>query len=219
LKKGPLPIAQALQIGIQIADALDRAHRAGIVHRDLKPGNILLTGSGASTQAKLLDFGLAKLTAPVAAAAAGTMVTQAQTAGHDLTGDGAIVGTTRYMAPEQLEAGPIDGRTDIFALGTVLYEMATGKKAFEGKSRRRRKSCGLRSRRLPSRIRPFSQCLPPLRTDDGSRSSRRRVERHRRCGFAASTRSRHAKFLAPRERRIRSGRPTAVTSATGRRVD
>jgi eukaryotic-like serine/threonine-protein kinase len=133
LKKGPLPLAQVLQIGSQIADALDRAHRAGIVHRDLKPGNVLLTGSGTATQAKLLDFGLAKLTAP-ATAAVGSMVTQSPPAGGELTGDGAIVGTTRYMAPEQLEGGTVDGRTDIFALGAVLYEMTTGQKAFEGKS-------------------------------------------------------------------------------------
>jgi eukaryotic-like serine/threonine-protein kinase len=133
LKKGPLPLAQVLQIGIQIADALDRAHRSGIVHRDLKPSNIILTGAGASTHAKLLDFGLAKLMAP-AVAAVGSMVTQAPPVGGDLTGEGTVVGTTRYMAPEQVEGGTVDGRTDIFALGAVLYEMTTGQKAFEGKS-------------------------------------------------------------------------------------
>ena len=133
LAKGPLPLAQVLHIGTQIAEALDTAHRAGIVHRDLKPANIILTGAGSSTQAKLLDFGLAKLTAPAVAAVA-SMLTQAEPAGRDLTDAGSIVGTTRYMAPEQLEGGHIDGRTDIFALGAVLYEMTTGRKAFDGKS-------------------------------------------------------------------------------------
>jgi serine/threonine protein kinase len=126
LKKGGLPLDQALQLAIEIADALDKAHRAGIVHRDLKPGNIMLTKSGAM----LLDFGLAKTTA-VGAAAGLSML---PTTPPGLTAQGTILGTFQYMAPEQLEGKEADARTDIFAFGSVLYEMVTGRKAFEGKS-------------------------------------------------------------------------------------
>ena len=126
LDTGALPLEQALQIAIQIADALDKAHRQGIVHRDLKPGNIMLTKAGA----KLLDFGLAKLK-PVGGDA-GLTGLPTQSAG--LTGEGAILGTLQYMAPEQLESKEADARTDIFAFGAVVYEMVTGRKAFEGKS-------------------------------------------------------------------------------------
>jgi serine/threonine protein kinase len=126
LKKGALPLDQALQFAIQIADALDKAHRAGIVHRDLKPGNVMLTKSGAM----LLDFGLAKTTA--VGAAAGLSMLPTTPAG--LTAQGTILGTFQYMAPEQLEGREADARTDIFAFGDVLYEMVTGRKAFEGKS-------------------------------------------------------------------------------------
>ena len=125
LKKGALPIDQALRYATQIADALDTAHRAGVVHRDLKPGNVMLTNQGA----KLLDFGLAK-TLPVATTAGlSHLPTKA-----NLTAHGTILGTFRYMAPEQLEGHDTDGRTDIFALGTILYEMVTGRRAFEGGS-------------------------------------------------------------------------------------
>jgi len=124
LKKGPLPLEQVLRYGIEIADALDHAHRHGVVHRDLKPGNIMLTKSAA----KVLDFGLAKVRASETAAG----LTQPTDL---LTEQGAILGTLQYMAPEQLEAKDADARTDIFAFGAVLYEMATGKKAFEAKSR------------------------------------------------------------------------------------
>src|SRR5262245_52453899 len=127
LAKGALPLDQALQLAIQIADALDKAHRAGIVHRDLKPGNIMLTKSGA----KLLDFGLAKVT-PVAIAASG--LSMAPTGVSPVTMQGTILGTLQYMAPEQIEGQEADTRTDIFAFGCVLYEMLTGKKAFEGKT-------------------------------------------------------------------------------------
>ena len=126
LEKGALPLDQALQIAIEIADALDKAHRQGIVHRDLKPGNIMLTKTGA----RLLDFGLAKLR-PVGAAP-GVSAMPTQSAG--LTGEGSILGTLQYMAPEQLEGKEADARTDIFAFGTTVYEMATGKKPFEGTS-------------------------------------------------------------------------------------
>jgi serine/threonine protein kinase len=128
LTKGALPLEQALTIAIQIASALDTAHRAGIVHRDLKPGNIMLTKSGV----KVLDFGLAKL-APAASAGLAAM-TGAATQSAPLTGQGTIFGTLQYMAPEQLEGKEADSRTDMFAFGAVVYEMLTGKKAFEGKS-------------------------------------------------------------------------------------
>ena len=126
LEKGPLPLEQTLRCGIEIADALDKAHRQGIVHRDLKPGNVMLTRSGV----KLLDFGLAKAMAPATPTAAVTALpTRA-----DLTREGTILGTLQYMAPEQLEGKDLDARTDLFALGAVLYETATGKKAFTGNS-------------------------------------------------------------------------------------
>ena len=129
LAKGPMTLAQMLPVGMQIADALDRAHRHGIVHRDLKPGNVMLTKTGV----KLLDFGLAKSLAPPAALSSVTSLPTAATPEH-LTERGTILGTFQYMAPEQLEGGEADARSDIFALGAVLYEMATGRKAFDGKS-------------------------------------------------------------------------------------
>jgi len=126
LKKGLLPTEQVLQYAIQITDALDTAHKHAVVHRDLKPGNIMLTKTGA----KLLDFGLAKVRAAEAAAGMTALPTQTT----PLTGEGTILGTLQYMAPEQLEGAEADARTDIFALGAVIYEMATGRKAFAGKS-------------------------------------------------------------------------------------
>jgi len=127
LEKGPLPLEQVLKNGAQIADALDKAHRAGIVHRDLKPGNIMLTSSGA----KLLDFGLAK---PVEALSSGLTLTAAAAHQSPVTQEGMVVGTFQYMSPEQVEGKEVDGRSDVFSLGTLLYEMVTGKRAFEGKS-------------------------------------------------------------------------------------
>jgi serine/threonine protein kinase len=126
LKKGPLPLDHALQLAIQIADALAAAHRSGIIHRDLKPGNIMMTKSGA----KLLDFGLAKTTVP---AVAGNL-SMLPTTPPNVTAQGTILGTLQYMAPEQIEGQDADARTDIFAFGAVLYETLTGSKAFEGKS-------------------------------------------------------------------------------------
>jgi Tol biopolymer transport system component len=119
--KGPMPIAEALRLAVQITDTLDAAHRKGIVHRDLKPGNILVTKSGV----KLLDFGLAKMEPETT-----TLPEQAET----LTQEGVITGTLQYMAPEQLEGQKADARSDIFAFGAVLYEMVTGQRAFEGSS-------------------------------------------------------------------------------------
>jgi serine/threonine protein kinase len=130
LDKGALPADQALKFGVDIADALDRAHRAGIVHRDLKPGNIMLTKSGV----KLLDFGLAKFAATEKPASDLSGPPDPSAASRPLTEKGAIMGTFQYMAPEQLKGKDADARTDIFALGCVLYEMATGKSAFEHKS-------------------------------------------------------------------------------------
>lgn len=123
LERGALAIDQALQVAIAMCAALDRAHRSGIVHRDLKPRNIMLTPSGA----KLLDFGVAKTTAPA-------MVSGDGEASADHTAPGTILGTLQYMAPEQLEGRTADARTDVFALGCVLYEMVTAKKAFDARS-------------------------------------------------------------------------------------
>jgi serine/threonine protein kinase len=117
-----------LRFAIQLADALDKAHRAGVVHRDYKPGNIMLTKLGP----KITDYGLAKF-GP--AAQGGMDLSALPTAEKPLTEKGAILGTFQYMAPEQLEAKDTDARTDIFAFGAVLYEMLTGRRAFEGKSR------------------------------------------------------------------------------------
>ncbi|HEV2422601.1 MAG TPA: protein kinase [Candidatus Acidoferrales bacterium] len=129
LEKGPLPLDQALQLGAQIAGALDKAHRQGIVHRDLKPGNIMITPAGA----KLLDFGLAKPTGPALSNPLdGATMTAAPSS--PVTEQGVIMGTFHYMSPEQVEGKEVDGRSDLFSLGAVLYETVTGKRAFEGKS-------------------------------------------------------------------------------------
>ena len=125
LTRGALPLDLALGYAIQIADALDKAHRTGTIHRDLKPGNIFLTKAGA----KLLDFGLAK-TGATAIAATSTLPTRPP----DLTAPGTILGTIAYMAPEQLEGKGADARADIFAFGAILHEMTTGRKAFDGRS-------------------------------------------------------------------------------------
>ena len=128
LIKGPLPPEQTLRFAAQIADALAKAQKMGITHRDLKPSNIMLTKTGA----KLMDFGLAKGSglAPLA-----DVLTEMTAEQAKLTVEGTIVGTFQYMAPEQLEGKEADGRTDIFALGELIYEMATGKPAFAAKSR------------------------------------------------------------------------------------
>ena len=127
LNRGPLSVEEVLRYGAQVADALDKAHQQGVIHRDLKPGNIMLTKAGA----KVLDFGLAKQAQATSASAS---VLTAMTAGKPLTVEGTIVGTYQYMAPEQIEGSEADTRSDIFALGCVLYEMATGKRAFAGKT-------------------------------------------------------------------------------------
>ncbi|MFI5372201.1 MAG: protein kinase [Candidatus Eisenbacteria bacterium] len=133
LTRGALPTADVFRFGAQIADALDRAHRAGVVHRDLKPGNVMLTRSGA----KLMDFGLARATGLAAPGTSGlsmAALTQSPTVASPLTAEGTIVGTFQYMSPEQLEGREADARSDLWALGCVLYEMATGRRPFEGRS-------------------------------------------------------------------------------------
>ncbi|HET6349420.1 MAG TPA: serine/threonine-protein kinase, partial [Candidatus Krumholzibacteria bacterium] len=130
---GALPIADIVLYGTQIANALEKAHRAGVVHRDLKPGNVMVTKTGA----KLMDFGLARGAGLAGAPGSGVTMaalTQSPTVAQPLTAEGTIVGTFQYMAPEQLEGRDADTRSDIWALGCVLFEMATGRHAFEGKS-------------------------------------------------------------------------------------
>src|SRR5262249_44264413 len=148
IQRGALPTDDVLRYGIQIADGLDRAHKAGIVHRDLKPGNVMLARSGA----KLLDFGLARSGGPVGSALSGI---NSPTMSRPLTTEGTIIGTFQYMAPEQLEGKESDERTDIWALGCVLYEMATGKRAFQGKSQ-----ASLISAIMGSEPAPISQVAP-----------------------------------------------------------
>jgi eukaryotic-like serine/threonine-protein kinase len=134
LAKGPLPLDRALQCAIEVAGALDHAHRNGIVHRDVKPANIMLTRSGA----KLMDFGIAKRRLAAGSHAHST----------SLTGQGTIVGTVRYMSPEQVEGRDTDHRSDLFSFGAVVYEMVTGRPAFEGS---RSRGAGLRAQaRLPA---------------------------------------------------------------------
>lgn len=131
LARGPLPLPEVLRLGAQISEALAAAHRQGITHRDLKPGNVMLTRSGA----KLLDFGLAKAARAVVDSSPDAETFQVAGSERPLTGRGALIGTFQYMAPEQLEGLEADARTDIFALGSVLYEMVTGTRAFDGKTR------------------------------------------------------------------------------------
>ncbi len=121
LAQGPLPLKQALSFALQIADALDRAHRAGVTHRDVKPGNIMVTRDGV----KLLDFGLARSSLAVSSISHASLE-------NAITAECAVIGTPQYMAPEQFEGRPADARADVWAFGAVLYEMFTGRKAFAG---------------------------------------------------------------------------------------
>ncbi len=156
LASGPLPQEEVLRHGRQIAEALAAAHRSGVVHRDLKPGNVMLTRSGV----KLLDFGLAKMgEQAVAADSSLTMKAESGTARTPLTAEGSILGTFQYMAPEQLEGKEADARTDIFALGAVLYEMATGKRAFAGKTQASLIASILKDQ--PAPISSFEGMTPP----------------------------------------------------------
>jgi serine/threonine protein kinase len=154
LANGPLPLEQVLKLGEQIADALDTAHRSGVVHRDLKPGNIMLTKSGA----KLLDFGLARLVKLAPNEQVGW--SEPTTESDRLTEPGTILGTWQYMAPEQLEGRDADVRTDIFSLGVVIFEMATGRPAFSGKSKASVIASILAS--TPPAISEFQKICPPV---------------------------------------------------------
>lgn len=162
LRKGGLPLDELLKVGIEVAEALATAHRAGIVHRDLKPGNIMLTRAGA----KLMDFGLAK---PVSVSGSGAgsapLLSAARTLSRPsplspLTTAGSIVGTIQYMAPEQIEGRDADSRSDIFAFGAVLYEMATGRRAFEGASQLSVASAILEKE--PEAISALEPLMPPM---------------------------------------------------------
>ena len=164
LQRGPLPLKQALTYGIQICEALEKAHRAGIVHRDLKPGNIMLTAAGA----KLLDFGLAKPFVAIAAKSASSSDLQMTSAAtlsltaltskaSPLTQQGSVVGTFQFMAPEVLQGKEADARSDIFSLGCVLYEMISGRRAFQGKSQLSVMTAILESEPEPlSKLQPLS---------------------------------------------------------------
>ena len=151
IKRGPILMKEFLEISIQIADALDKAHRQGLIHRDLKPGNIMLTKSGA----KLLDFGLAKIQMENSAPGV-----QSITQTTPLTGVGTLLGTMQYMAPEQLEGAEADTRSDIFAFGAVMYEMATGAKAFGGGSQASLIASILKEE--PRSVSEISPLLPPI---------------------------------------------------------
>jgi serine/threonine protein kinase/Tol biopolymer transport system component len=164
LDHGPLPLAEVLGIGREIASALDSAHRHDIVHRDLKPANIMLTKGGA----KLMDFGLAR---PAVLKAEAGGASDSPTMRRSLTGEGTIVGTLQYMAPEQLEGGEADARTDLWALGCVLHEMATGKPAFAGTS-----EASLIAAILKEAPRPLTQ-LQPLTPPALERVVRRCLEK------------------------------------------
>lgn len=141
--KGALPLDQALKLAAQIADALDRAHRAGVTHRDVKPQNIMLTRDGV----KVLDFGLAKSTSRTGFE---------ETLSKALTTEGTLLGTPQYMAPEQFEGKDADARSDIWAFGAVLYEMVTGQKAFQGKSYASLAGAILSADPAPMSVKPFT---------------------------------------------------------------
>ncbi len=175
LRKVPLPLEQVLKVGAEICEGLEKAHRSGVVHRDLKPSNIMLTKTGA----KLMDFGLAKTMVPIGESSASLA-----TMSRPLTTEGTIVGTFQYMSPEQVEGKEADVRSDIFALGAVLYEMITGKRAFEGKTTASTIAAILAGEPQPiSTIKPMSS--PALEAVDDGRVSQDR--RQLRSWFADDT--------------------------------
>jgi len=209
LVKGPLPIEAVLRHGIEIASALDAAHRQGIVHRDLKPGNVMLTKSGA----KLLDFGLAKA-GPLIAMSGLSQSADSPTVHQPLTEQGTIVGTFQFMAPEQLEGLEADARTDLFAFGALLYQMATGKPAFQGKTR-----TSLIAAIVSGSPQPISQIVPltppaldhvitkclEKDPDDRWQSARDLADQLRFIAAAGSKAGEAAPVLAKRKARARLG--------------
>ena len=220
LRKGPMQVSQLLKSAIEVCDGLDRAHRSGVVHRDLKPGNIMLTKSGA----KLMDFGLAKASLASANAASNlsmTLTTPAQS--HPLTAEGSVVGTFQYMSPEQVEGREADARSDIFALGTVLYEMATAKRAFEGKTAASAMAAVLE--RDPAPISTLQPTTPPaldrlVRTCLEKDPDERWQTAHdvklqlRQLADAASQTSAAVPAMAvPRKRRVGMAAPAALAMA------
>jgi serine/threonine protein kinase/Tol biopolymer transport system component len=220
LTRGPLPTSEVLKLGAQIADALDRAHRAGVVHRDLKPANIMLTRSGA----KLLDFGLARATglagAPGGSAAAPTGLSNSPTVAQALTAEGTLVGTFQYMSPEQLEGREADSRADLWALGCVLYEMATGRRAFDGATQASLISSIMRdSPRAMSDLAPMSQTalerlvLQCLAKDPDDRWQSAGDIRRELEWIASGSSQSGAPAVAPGRRRPRGGLPGVVVGA------
>src|SRR5215467_6209004 len=164
----PLRTDEILDLGIQIADALQAAHSQGIIHRDIKPANIFLTRHG---QAKILDFGLAKL------AGQGPGGSNSTTGGRDLTVPGTALGTIAYMSPEQARAENVDERTDLFALGLLLYEMATGKQAFAGPS------VAVVYDAILNRNPPSVRTLNPALPSDLNRTIEKALEKERRFRY------------------------------------
>jgi serine/threonine protein kinase len=216
LAKGALPPAGVLRFGAQIADALDRAHRAGVIPRDVKPGNVMLGRSDV----KLMDFGLARATGPADTSAATVLaMTQSPTVATPLTAEGTIIGTFQYMSPEQLEGKEADARSDLWALGCMLYQMAAGRRAFEGASQ-----ASLISSIMKDQPRPLAE-LAPLTPPGLDRIVRACLAKTRRSAGRARTTSRPrcagsraiapATARGPRRAWMPGSRPPIASSRSG----